>query len=332
MNKYFFFIAFFFSSLLGFSQQSPFNKLSVQIQDSSNFSFVVSGHFYGSSSNRSGFPASTLLANLDTLNSSNAAFIVCLGDLFMDVKNDIPNYKKSLFSKLSKPLFNVVGNHDLSANVYQENFGKTHFSFSTGENTFVFLDTEKDNGDIKNEQFDLLKNAVESHAKNVFIFSHRTVWAEENKTLSELFKDNTRSRFGNNFQKEILPLLETSRAHVYWFSGSMGGGAKASFFYHPKSEKITYITTAIRDLPRDAVLNVNIQNGDVFFNTQSLTENEVLVLKEYNLDYWKTTKIQEINYRLFPIYIKQLLFHKFFWIGLLIGLLIMFLFVRFKKS
>lgn len=332
MNKHFFFIALFFSSLLGFSQQSPFNKLSVQIQDSSNFSFIVSGHFHGSSSNRSGFPASTLLANLDTLNSSNAAFIVCLGDLFMDVKSNIPNYNKSLFSKLSKPLFNVVGNHDLSGNAYQENFGETHFSFSIGENSFIFLDTERDNGDIEKEQFDLLKNAVESKAKNVFVFTHRAVWVEEDEALSELFKDNTRSRFGNNFQKEILPILEKSQAHVYWFSGSMGGGAKASFFYHPKSDKITYITTAIRDLPRDAVLNVNVQNGDVLFNTQSLTQNEVLELEDYNLDYWKMSKTEEINYRLFPMYVKQLFFHKFFWIGLLLGLLIMFLFVRFKKS
>jgi len=331
MKKHFFFIVFFFSFLMGFTQQSPFNKLSVQVQDSSNFSFVVSGHFHGSSTNKSGFPASSLLANLDTLNLSSASFVVCLGDLFMDVKNNIPNYKKSLFTKLNKPLFNVVGNHDLSGNVYQENFGETFFSFSIGENSLVFLDTEKDNGDIKNDQLDLLKNALESNAKNVFVFSHRTIWAEEDEIFSELFKDNTRSQFGNNFQKEILPILEKSKAYIYWFSGSMGGNAKASFFYHPKSEKITYITTAIRDLPRDAALNVDIKNNEVLFRTQSITNSEVIELEKYNLDYWKTEKTEKFNYRLLPMYAKQMLLHKYFWIGIFFALFTMFVIYRFKK-
>src|SRR5688500_16545784 len=99
-----------FFSFSGIAQVSPFNHKAVQIDSTGSYSFIVSGHFYGDGTNKTGYPANTLLANLDHINESDACMLICLGDLFMDIKNEIPNYQMSLFDKLEIPLFNAVGN------------------------------------------------------------------------------------------------------------------------------------------------------------------------------------------------------------------------------
>jgi hypothetical protein len=336
LSKRFVAILFLFFALVAKAQISPFNKALVQVEDTANFSFLVSGHFYGASSNQSGYPASTLLASLDMLNKSDAAFVMCLGDMFMDVRNDIPNYINSLFSKLEKPLFNAVGNHDLSSDeVYQKKFGDTYFSFIKGINAFVVLDTEKDDGSIKHEQLKMLSDVLNSTSiKNVFVFSHRLIWAEQDEVLSPLFSGNTRSYISNNFSKEVLPLLETSSKHIYWFSGSLGGNAPSSFFYHPYSKNITYIATAIRDLPRDAVLEVQLKNDEVHFNTVSLTRQELKPLEEYNLEFWQANKpkAKVFNKRLLPLYIKNMLKHWMFWTGVIIGFVVLLVLIVLKSK
>ena len=333
-------IILFFSEILTWSQTSPFNKISIKNDSTSNsYSFIVSGHFYGNRYNNTGIPCNTLLANLNWINQSENNFVMCLGDLFMDISNDIPTYKKYLFTPLKKPLFNAVGNHDLTKNIYQNNFGKTFYSFQINNDLHIILDTEKDDGNIEDEQLEMLNNALktvsQSNINNVFIYSHRTVWARSYKKLDNLFKDNTQSVFGNNFKDDVLPLLNqlSKQANVFWFSGSLGD-APASFFYF-ENDNLHYIATAIRGLKRDAVLIVNVTNDKVSFETKSFTNNKVYPLTHYNVEFWdKTPTSPSFNYRLIPLYIKQTLLHRYFWIGVIVTLLLVFglrIFVKRKK-
>jgi hypothetical protein len=314
---------------------SPFNKL--KIQDTSEvYSFIVSGHFYGASTNTSTFPASTLLANIDALNSLEPSFLMSLGDMFIDVNEKyLKNYRSSLFLRLKMPLINAVGNHDLAnGNIYEKEFGKTYFSFLISTELFIVLNTELDDGSIKKEQLTFFRDALNSarseNIKNIFVFSHRPVWAEQSSRYGKLFKDNTRTSIGeNNFSSEVEPLLkEISKAkNVFWLSGSMGGGP-ASFFYDKDEEtKITFIQTAIRDLPRDAVLQVNVNNGGVSFKGISLTGETLKPIEDYNVLFWtKTTPHEEkFNFRLLPLMILQMLTHHFFWIGVITTLISCFL-------
>ncbi|MGQ0827752.1 MAG: metallophosphoesterase family protein [Bacteroidota bacterium] len=329
-------VCFTFMLLYNLSAQvkSPFNKLPVS-DTSLNYSFIVSGHFHGASTNVSTYPASTLLANIDTLNALKPSFLISLGDLFLDVNEMyIDHYQKSLFDKLQMPLFNAVGNHDLAnGKSYEKTFGKTFYSFTKNSELYIVLNTEINDGTIKGEQLEFLKEVVKSasseQVKNVFIFSHRPVWAESIKKYKKLFKDNTRSVLGNNFLKDILPLLQkiSENKNVHWLSGSMGGGP-ASFFYDKDAEtKITFIQTAIRDLPRDAVLQINVINNIVSFKGISLTAQQLGPIESYNIEYWsKTIPIQEkFNFRLLPYLTIQILKHQFFWIGFIsCGILALF--------
>ncbi len=318
--------------------QSPFNSLTVDDSLLGNYSFIVTGHFYGNRFNKTGYPTNTVYANLDWINESKTNFMVTLGDLFMDVSHDIPLYQKSFFSKLKKPLFNSVGNHDLTGDIYQKNFGRTFYYFIIDNDIHVVVDTEKDNGDFQGDQLKMLEEVAEvaetnGEIKNVFVYSHRTCWVRSYKELDHMFTNNTQSKLGNNFQKEVLPLITSlaKKVKVFWFSGSMGGGP-ASFFYYPQGN-ITYITSAIRGLPRDAVLIVNVHDGEVSFDTHSFTANKTTKLEDYNLDYWNENMNKPVpfNYRLIPLYIKQMFFHIYFWIGIVLSLVLVGMWSLVKK-
>lgn len=320
---------------------STINNLPIK-DSSQNYSFFVSGHFHGASTNISSFPASSLLANLDSINSYNPSFIISLGDLFLDVNETyISHYKYSLFNKLKMPLFNAVGNHDLAGNYYEKYFGKTFFSFTHKSELFIVLNTEINDGSIKDEQLKLFNSAIDEalsgNIKNVFIFSHRPIWSERIEKYSKLFSDNTRTAIGkNNFNEEIKPLLlKISKSkNVYWISGSMGGMAPASFFYDRDSEtNVTFMQTAIRDLPRDAMLQIKINNGDVSMKGISLTGQHLEPIENYNLNFWSKTIApeQSFNFRLLPYLTKQMLLHHYFWIGFFLSCLLFFCFTFFRN-
>lgn len=303
-------------------QKSPFNSFLVNADSSGNYNFIVSGHFYGDGTNKSRYPVNTLLGNLDWINNSNNVMLVCLGDLFMDVKNDIPQYKTSLFDKLNLPLFNAVGNHDLTENIYQNNFGATFYYFWLGRDIHFILDTEIDNGDIKDEQLEIL-NEIEAHVNsgnvnNVFIYGHRTIWKDTYQEMDGLFEDNTQSLTATNFETTVKPVLTriARKSKVFVFAGSLGEAPASFFYFNDKASRITFIATAIRGLLRDAMLVVKVNNGAVSFETKSLTNQPVEVLENYNVDFWKSTSPDEkFNYRLIPYYLKLIILHRFFWYG-----------------
>lgn len=321
-------LIFLLSILLKASAQvvSPFNKAEVKC-DSTSFSFLVSGHFYGSSSTRSNFPASTILAGLDTINNSEASFLICLGDLFPSLDPLVlQNYEKSFLSKFKIPLLNVPGNHDLMSGDYQSLFGPTFSSFKCEGSSFLLLDSELDNGSIKGSQLEMFKEAVSSTSESdpLFIFSHRTLWTEGVPELKDLFADNTRSMIKGNFEDEILPLIRkaTEIRPVYWFSGSMGA-APASYFYFEK-DNVHYIATAVRDLQRDGILKVKVSDGKVEFETISLTSSETKPLEDYNLEFYSSTVPAEekFKFRLIPYLAKMTVISPEFWWGIAAATLI----------
>lgn len=325
--------------LVRYKVESEINNQS-KLVDPDYFSFIVSGHFHGASNSASGMPAASLMANIDTLNGMNAAFIMCLGDLFLNVDRDHNNYEKYLFPKLKIPLLNAVGNHDVDNEFYRAHYGKTFHSFEIGSSRFIVLDSEMDNGDIGNSQLEFLKLNLktENRIKNIFIFMHRTLWVDMDEDLMKLFPDNTQSATSTNFKDEVFPMIAkaSENARVYLFSGSLGN-APASFFYHPYNKKITFIATAIRDLPRDAVLLVDSKQGKISFRTFSLNSNVALPFENYTMDWWKNHRPEEpsFNWRLAPLYVWQMVTHRYFWYGfflIFIPLLFYYLFKFFKRK
>jgi len=297
---------------------------------SSNFSFLVGGHLYGSSKLANTYPGATLLSSIDSINNTQASFLISLGDLFQNIKKDIPNYQKSLLTKLKMPIYNSVGNHDIDyAGTYFKQFGSTYFSWQFKGCLFIVLDTELANGSITKEQLAFFKSALNQAKHNfvhsIFIASHRPVWTQSDDQFQNIFKGNTSAIFKNNYKTEILPLLINLDKPIYWLSGSLGT-AKSPFFYHQQAPNLYYIQTAIRDWTNDGILKVNIQEKEILFNTISLTGQQLSPLQDYNLSYWEkdSSRAPEWNYKMQIYQIKVMVLHRFFWYGVSMGLFLFF--------
>ncbi len=310
------------------AQRSPFNRLTPVPDSTGHLRVVFSGHFHGTSTSRSGFPAATLLAAIDTLNALDADLVISTGDLFMDVTKDTANHRRAFFDRLRVPLFNAVGNHDLSGTVYQEAFGPTLTSFTLGTAAFVLLDTERDNGRIEGEQLEAIRSLVDrTDLRQAFIISHRPVWAEGDPRYGPLFAGNTRSMLGVNFSSDVAPLLTRIARHteVFWVSGSMAGGAPSSVFFQPEAPGITYIQSAIRDEARDALLIADIAPQGVRWRMLSLTGQQTGPVEDHDAAYWMKHKgaRKPFNWRLMPYLVKTTVTHAAFWWGALAALLVL---------
>lgn len=325
-------LAFILPTLL-LAQRSPFNGLEVLPADSTgHYRILIGGHFHGESTNRSGYPAATLLANLDTINSLGANLFLSTGDLFMDPVKDLPRYQRSLFSKLKMPFFNAPGNHDLSARA-GNGADELQEIVTWQADRVLLLNTEREDGTLSSGVLDRLASLLEAEdlyiPRHLFIISHRPIWAEDDPRYSPLFKDNTRSLTGTNFKKDVYPLLEriAKHAHVYWISGSLGGGAPSSIFFQPHAPNITFIQCAIRDVPRDALLIADVHPDTVKWSAISLTGQKLRSPETYDAAWWRSKRGKEegFNWRLLPYLIKATVLHQAFWWGAGLMLLLVLL-------
>lgn len=316
------------------AQRSPFNGLEVHAPDSTGcYRILISGHFHGESANRTGFPARTLLGNLDRIDSLRADVMLSTGDLFMWSATDSARYHRSFFSKLRMPVFNAVGNHDLDGGGYTDRFGATHQRIDIGSDRILILDTERDGGSIKGDQLRLLEEAAGDHGPvNLFIVSHRPIWAEDDARYGPLFQGNTRSALGTNYKAVVEPLLEriSQRTHIWWISGSMAGGAPSSIFFQPHARNITFIQSAIRDEAKDALLIADVRPDTVVWSALSLTGAEVLAPRAYDAAYWTERKgvRPDFQWHMVPYWTRSMLTHRYFWWGMVVASLISFLLRR----
>ena len=316
------------------AQRSPFNGLEVLPADSTgHYRILIGGHFHGESTNRSGYPAATLLANLDTINRLGAHLFLSTGDLFMDPVKDLPRYQRSLFSKLKMPFFNAPGNHDLSAVRGADELQDVR-TWQTDH--VLIINTEVQSGTLSDAVLDRLASLLNAEdlyiPKRLFIISHRPIWAEDDPQYSSLFKDNTRSTFGTNFKKDVNPVLEriAQHAHVYWISGSLGGQAPSSIFFQRHAPNITFIQCAIRDEPRDALLIADVYPDTVTWSALSLTGRPVQDPKTYDAAWWRARvgKEEGFHWRLLPYLAKSTVLHRAFWWGAGLMLLLVLLMRR----
>ena len=303
------------------AQRSPFNGAALQPPDSTGrYRLLIGGHFHGASNNASGFPAASLLANLDTINALGAQALLSTGDLFLDADADHERFQRALFDRLHMPLFNAPGNHDVEGRSYVARYGPTHAVLDMGPDRILLLDTERDNGNLRGEQLAMIAAQEGAGLRHLFIVSHRPVWAEDDPVYGPLFAGNTRSLLGTNYRSEVLPLLERIAlgTQVYWISGSMAGRAPHSIFFQPHAPGITYIQSAIRDVPRDALLVADVGEEGVRWWALSLTGRSVPSVEELTAARWAADgpkATEPFNWRLLPYLVGRTVSHRAFWWG-----------------
>jgi hypothetical protein len=318
------------------AQDSPFNGKKLVPPDSTGaYRLLIGGHFHGASTSVSGYPASTVLANIAVFNATHANVLLSTGDLFLLPDRDSARYVRSFFTALEIPLFNAPGNHDLEGTAYPM-ARRLPVLLEMGRDRILLLDTERDDGRLKDEQFDVLERLAERASTvpgaNVFIVSHRPIWSEGDERYSELFSGNTRSLLDPGFHDDVLPVLRRIAQHgsVFWISGSMAGRAPASIFFQPEEKGITYIQCAVRDESRDAVLIADVSVNGVDWSALSLTGQELEPVQTYDAAWWRQHQGggEEFNWRLIPYLVRKNVTQPAFAYGTAVGLILALLIIR----
>ena len=298
-----FFLFSLFSSLLLAEQQvkSSLNNLTLYSKgEREKYSFLVAGHIYGSH-NKSIYPAASILANISLLNNAGAGFMVLLGDIVQRISGfEIEALKNSFLMKLNFPVFNAPGNHDMkNRKLYEEYFGKTFFSFQYSTELFIFLDTEISDGKLETGQLEFMIKNIEhckkaSRIKNIFVFSHRLLWAIGNEPYNRIIPfvnyPLAHHNKANTISAIILPQLKSlAGKNVYFVSGDVGCYWSLPLFYQEDTtSNITYVAVGIGDTKKDLICRVTVdKSGKVIFKPISLTGEKLDSIECYGLDYWE---------------------------------------------
>ena len=146
-----------------------------------NYSFLVTGHIYGAPSKVfSQYPSSSILGSINNLNSFDSKFLILCGDTFRKTDDVlISNFTHSFANNMKFPIYNAVGNHDVSdRQKYESYFGETSFDINYGNEIFIFLDTELNKQEDINAQLNYFQKKInnanlDDKIKNVFIISHK---------------------------------------------------------------------------------------------------------------------------------------------------------------
>lgn len=318
---------------------SPLTKRKINSDSlGSSYSFIAWGHWYGSQLNwRSVLPSSTVLSTLDTMNAQKPLFIMAMGDIYRHTDSiTFSNFQSLVLNKLTVPLFNTVGNHEMESRAfYESNFGKTFYSFQLKNELYIILDSEIAACELEGEQLQFLQNKLDSVAtmsqiKHVFIFSHKLMWITLEKSFTSVFKDihsdyecYNDTTFKNQIYSQLLEL--STKKVVYWLSGDYG----FSVFYHKvKEHNLTFLSCAINDSEEDAYLKIDVsdQKG-VNVQAQSFMGKKLQPLEAYTIDYWQ----ERIPHMDSLGKARLMLTHKYFWSGIAISLLILLIGVTFIR-
>lgn len=308
---------------------SPLNGKVLNLSETpKDYSFLISGHVYGAHS-PSVYPAASFLGSINKFNDMDAQFFVMLGDIIQNFNEvEISTFEYTISNNLDLPIFNAVGNHDVSnRSLYEEHFGRTYFTFKHGSELYIILDSELNKGQIEGQQLEFLLNVLNEtkHSddiKNIFIFSHRLIWAIDNKPIDEIIPyvnggPGSLPKNATSFKDYVLPELITlsDDKNIYLISGDVGCEWSFPLFYEKdKKHNITYVACGIGESKKDAIIKVDItKGGEVTFSPISLSGEKLEEMDYYGVDFW-TTYFSEQEKRIQKV---SMDIHSFFGINLI---------------
>ena len=165
---------YFFFSIIFISAKSI---ESVKI-DSSNYTFIVAGHAYGSHYDTNKGLHPPFLKALYSEKIPPHEFIIFTGDA---VRNSTEEEFNMLNNSLKKPFYMSMGNHeksDYGIKFFKKKYGNFYYSFSLGAEKFIFLNSQEIEMAISDIQVEFLVHELNEirNEKNIFIFFHELLW------------------------------------------------------------------------------------------------------------------------------------------------------------
>lgn len=273
------------------------------LEGDGSYSFLVGGHLYGSPKNTASiFPSASLLANVERLNGSGAAFFMGLGDIvrYLTPKH-MQGLRTGLVDALDMPLWNAVGNHDVAVReIWTREYPHPTVGFlNYGPVLHLVLDTEAHSGRIAGRQLEWLGEMLQrarttESVRTIVIHSHKLVWADAREEFAIVARFvNARRGYveDDGFVRDVLPLVRELAAHkpVVWMSGDIGVEGRLPLFHHREEDvDLRYVAVGIGDTADDALLEVFVEpDGALRFEVLRLDGAPSVPLERFDLAYWK---------------------------------------------
>ena len=262
----------------------------------SSITIIAGGHLYGNPYNE-GDPviASTLKNDIQTINSSGVDMFFSLGDMtYLPSLESVNNLRDEFLDEIEIPVFNAVGNHDLKngRTFYEENFSDTYYSFRYGPIQVIVLDTVISHCYIVGHQYDMLEDSIQNvlqdnEIDNVLIFMHKLIFLDEEDLIG---RANGECAYGSNFTelRDELLIPASRQKPIYIIAGDVGAfsGNLSPFYYQYPDSNLYTIAAGIGDSDEDALIRIEIQEGEVDFDIIPLGEKQFDDLTSYTPDYW----------------------------------------------
>lgn len=280
------------------------NHLGVKNVTANEFKFLVIGHIYGTTLGEDRDPSPTLLAKIPDLNQLGFSMLVSLGDMVKhSEEEDFDILDSQVLSRLEFPVFNTVGNHDVvDRKLYENRYGQTFYSFSTGSAQMIFLDTERAECEIDDEQRLMVENVIDGaleddQIRTIFIFMHKTLFFENESLFQAKLRmagPNVWDCYGSEsfkvvFENVIKPA--SLEKPVFLFAGDVGAWGNLSPYFEKLTEyPITMVMTGIGEEANDATILVRVKDEDVQLELYPLTDTPMMALESYTPSYWEAVK------------------------------------------
>ncbi|MBI9050606.1 MAG: metallophosphoesterase [Anaerolineaceae bacterium] len=262
-------------------------------------SFLIAGHIYGGANLQDIYPAVSLVTNVQVLNQMKPDMFVFLGDtVILPTDEQFAKLENSLLNKLSMPVYNIVGNHDVKIHhVYENRYGETVFSFQYKSHLFLFLDSTINDCALTEEQYQYIKDEIgqaqqTGNIKGIHLFIHNVLfWNDEYEANSSIDFPNIKCsdtyRFLVFMEEDLSPISE--QIPVYIYSGDIGGEESdlSPFFDIFPHSNISLFATGISNHDNDSIIIAREIDGELVHSAFSLSGKGIQPIEVYDLEYWK---------------------------------------------
>lgn len=250
------------------------------------YKIIFGGHLYGGQ-NEEVKPYATLSNSFNKINNEKAALFFSLGDAVRTA--DMSNFDvfSDLAEKIDAPVFTVIGNHEWADPITtQQYLGFPYYIIEAPGSAFIVLNSE-DWGNKEQKEFwkkQLKEYINNAEVKDIFILSHRLIWATGNPAFADLVQlTNSPEMHTGDTLIDVNKLKAHTDKQFYFISGDLGLNEKLPFFYQ-REGNVSFVATGLGDLPTDAVIEATVyKDKEVEFKAVYLGADNKAKLADYNM-------------------------------------------------
>lgn len=239
---------------------------------SSEYSFLVAGHAYGSHHdvNKGLYPKFMSKVKNEIIDKDN--FIIFTGDIVRNSTSESWEIVESQLKEISLPSFLVMGNHDFSEsgiNFFNEKHGNTFYFFKKNNDLFFSFNVNLSWGNITQDQLSLFKETIKNNfdSNNVFVFFHELIWTQGKLKYLHIQHNFQTYPFKSNFWTDLFPVFQSfPNRQFYLIAGDLGGTPNSISAFFDKIHNVTFLASGMGETKRENFMRITVQRNTIDVN------------------------------------------------------------------